>query len=398
MIWEPILSEKNSVAAKSILKDIIDIGKLSRDFSKVSLHDNNIAIDILLSYASKYYSSKELKECAILNIEKQFESAEFKGNYGLITGYTGLFWVVYHLNNIGIFKSDKQSSSLFNNRISTILHVEEALNYDYFNGYLGLAIALFENHKIDNTNSFNEIINKISSIAIYEKKFIKWEDHMSKPSFNLTENDSCINLGFAHGMSGIIVILSKIYLRTQNKDCLKLITNSVNWLLSQEKENTFPELTINNNPHVALSKTRLGWCYGDLSVGYAIYLTGLLINNQKYIDHGIRIALNTTIKIGTLGNLVDHTLCHGNIGIAHMYNRLYQYTKIVKFKEQAIYWYQLTFEQTSLSINNIKISTWYDTKSEAQGSFLTGLTGIGLSILSATSNIEPAWDRCLLLS
>ncbi len=78
---------------------------------------------------------------------------------------------------------------------------------------------------------------------------------------------------------------------------------------------------------------------------------------------------------------------------------MYQFTSLVLFAETANYWLMVTFEMAKFEdgLAGFKtykghLNTW-----ENNYGFLEGITGIGLGLISATSDKYDSWDSLLLL-
>jgi hypothetical protein len=89
--------------------------------------------------------------------------------------------------------------------------------------------------------------------------------------------------------------------------------------------------------------------------------------------------------------------------VAHIYNRLYQGTGDAKLREAARYWFVRTLDMRD-QVSGVAgyllrgINDQGETGWVRDGSFLTGVSGIGLALLAAITEQEPEWDRLLLLS
>ncbi|HEX7277236.1 MAG TPA: lanthionine synthetase LanC family protein, partial [Acidimicrobiales bacterium] len=79
--------------------------------------------------------------------------------------------------------------------------------------------------------------------------------------------------------------------------------------------------------------------------------------------------------------VVDAGLCHGAAGLLHVSNRLYQATGDERQAAAARRWLEPAL-----------------TLPVAGAGFLEGRAGVGLALLAATTDVEPEWDRILLLS
>jgi hypothetical protein len=102
-------------------------------------------------------------------------------------------------------------------------------------------------------------------------------------------------------------------------------------------------------------------------------------------------------------SILDGGLCHGAAALMQIYSRLWQATGEELFAEAARRWFEelLIMRQPGLGVAGFRTAVprgeqigWRDDDT----SFLTGAAGIALALLAATSDLEPAWDRALLLS
>jgi lantibiotic modifying enzyme len=97
---------------------------------------------------------------------------------------------------------------------------------------------------------------------------------------------------------------------------------------------------------------------------------------------------------------VDQGLCHGAGGIAHIFGRLYQYTGDTIFKDAAVVWFRrvmLRWQPGRTDGFAGFLSTHFNQPMGSVG-LLRGTAGVALSLLGGVSDLEPAWDRVLLIS
>ena len=141
------------------------------------------------------------------------------------------------------------------------------------------------------------------------------------------------------------------------------------------------------------------------------YQTTLLNNDilqgKKVLEVGsgsgrfTQILLETGRRRNTNRDIVQEAgICHGLLGIAHIYQRMYNYTKINEFYEIAQYWYEQTLSFIDQTGGMEDYKTW-DILSEqfvSNPTLIDGKAGIGLCLISSISEIEPKWDRFMLLS
>jgi lantibiotic modifying enzyme len=330
-----------------------------------------------------------------------FTNLDIGKNSGLISGYTGLFWVINLLKKGSYLDLEEEELEVLQRLTYTNIEKSNVKGYDFFSGYLGQYLFLTEYPSYQKKASIL-VINKLNAAAIKDDSFYRWLDYDAIRSFNLNTESTCYNIGLAHGIPSIIVMLSIAYKYTGSTLALNMLDKAIDWLCSINNKDSlfqYPELLVDNVPHKEISKSRLGWCYGDLSVGYSLYLVSRNLKSKKYRNLSLSIIETTLKRDRANGNLTDHTLCHGTTGIAHMYSRLYNFENNPSYLDASLYWYNETIRDfNDFDINSIKTSTWYEEDYKNRSGLFTGITGIALSLISAIHPIEPNWDRCFLLS
>ncbi len=186
-----------------------------------------------------------------------------------------------------------------------------------------------------------------------------------------------------------------------------MLENSIPYLLENEFE---PEnacrypLSIDlSNPGQMNKFSRLGWCYGDLSLAFMLIHSGRALNNATWTDKGIAIALQTTKRDFENSGCDDAPFCHGTTGLIHQYHRLFKATGNTAFKQAADKWYEETikhFYKPTSSSSGYFFYT-YDLETDQQiavvnDGLLEGNAGIALIYLSYIYQITPEWDIIFL--
>jgi lantibiotic modifying enzyme len=149
-------------------------------------------------------------------------------------------------------------------------------------------------------------------------------------------------------------------------------------------------------------KGRLAWCYGDLGVAVTLWRAGITLNREDIKIFADKVLIDTTQRKNLNQNfIVDAGLCHGTAGIAHIYNRMYNYTKVERYKETSLYWIKQTLKMAKHHDGLAGFKVWRPIDLggiQNDPGLLEGVAGIGLALISAVYRIEPKWDECLLLS
>jgi hypothetical protein len=99
----------------------------------------------------------------------------------------------------------------------------------------------------------------------------------------------------------------------------------------------------------------------------------------------------------------DAGLCHGSAGVAHIFHRLLHATGEDLFENASRRWYRLTLNRRRPARPVAGFPAWSTDDAgriawRPDPGVLEGAAGVALTLLSATTPLEPAWDRALLLS
>jgi hypothetical protein len=97
----------------------------------------------------------------------------------------------------------------------------------------------------------------------------------------------------------------------------------------------------------------------------------------------------------------DACICHGSAGLAHLYHRLYRATGEEELAAAARYWLADTLrrcESAAAADDEAWVLGEEDGPHWTGADIVDGAAGVGLVLLAAGSDVEPAWDRMFLLS
>jgi hypothetical protein len=182
------------------------------------------------------------------------------------------------------------------------------------------------------------------------------------------------------------------------------VTGAVEWLLAQrlshDSISTFPQVVADG---VAHGPSQLAWCYGDLGICASLAVTATLVGDASLGETAHQLAVKTAGRERETSGVRDVGLCHGAVGVAHIYNRLYQASRDETLRAAALRWFEAAFEYrvaggvggvASLDVDPSGVGEC----ETPDPTFLTGAAGVALALLAATSVEQPNWDRILLLS
>jgi len=117
---------------------------------------------------------------------------------------------------------------------------------------------------------------------------------------------------------------------------------------------------------------------------------------------GVELALGVAARSLEEGRIYDCCLCHGAAGVAHIFHRMYRLTGDGRLRDAAVEWFRRALDLRDPD-HGIAGFPAVDTAPGGREylrdpSLLGGASGVGLALLAAISDLEPAWDRRLLLS
>lgn len=312
--------------------------------NKISTGDNDEYIEYLLKKQISYLISKN-------------EIPNFNFSYGI----TGMGWLIHFLKKEN--KIDIDSTELlleideiaFNYSIR-LLNIN---NHDFLHGAVGNAVYLIERIN-DNklvVKYLEDIISKLYTVSKRDERGVYWLDNYSK------NDELSINLSLSHGLASKIVFLSKIVELGINKSrASELLIGSIQFMLNAKNV----EKSISIFPSsIGYQNSSLGWCYGDLSISIALWQAGEVLHDDVIKREAIHICLHTTERKTYDETLVkDASFCHGTAGIAHIYNRMFYYTKRMEFKEASDYWIDETLKMATFKDGLVGYKTWNTNKYE----------------------------------
>ncbi len=337
--------------------------------------------------------------------------SDAKSIFTFCNGFAGFGWFLQHLvtenllNKLDVEELLMQIDELAYNATQDYFNKN---NHDFLHGSVGIAFYLIDRAQED-TNAKKyllEILHYLNRIKKETEKGIYWEDEENE----INKNRPLINFSLSHGLASKIVLFSKLIKNDiETKLSVELLNKSIHFLLSNRNESTcissFPvgvNKISNDNYFNSNNNSRLSWCYGDLGLSIALWQAGEALNDETIKQEAINICIHTT-KLRTYEDtrIVDAGICHGSAGVAHIYNRMFRYTGKQEFKIACDYWIEETLKMATFKDGLAGYKSYKGVNEEWINSYslLEGVSGIGLVLQNHLHpEIEPTWDRCLLLS
>jgi lantibiotic biosynthesis protein len=406
MNWEPLVKDED--ARNNILNKIREINTtITKNLFRVKQEGvvNGLSgLAIFYAYTGTLFDKEKsaisFERCIIKTLEK-INRGNTEPTFSV--GMPGVMWTIEHLKSHGFVELEDNSDDFFNWLSVVIEHTSVARNFDYLHGALGLIKTSLKYIDQLDKNYYTTFINNLEENVVLDNESYYWKSILYG-----TRGESFVsNLGLAHGLPGTLIVLSELYQQTTNERLLGIISKGIDYLLStkyKESNNSlYPSFIYENDTAIFPGESeggRLAWCYGDLCIAVSLLRVGYILKRNDLIDEAIVIAKYSSSRRDLNDvKIYDAGFCHGSIGLAHIYNRLYQYTKMEELKEAALFWTDIALKQGSYQDGYAGFKTFVPEKGHHLSlNLLEGIAGVGLVLTSLISDIEPKWDEFFLLS
>jgi lantibiotic biosynthesis protein len=130
---------------------------------------------------------------------------------------------------------------------------------------------------------------------------------------------------------------------------------------------------------------------------------GKALQQIQWKNKGFEVAIKTTHRTFENSGCMDAPFCHGTVGLAHQYHRLYRLSGNDIFKYACESWLNITQEQfykPGEGAGGYYFRSYNEEKNifdlKPHYGLLDGSAGIALVYLSWLYNIQPDWDIIFL--
>jgi lantibiotic modifying enzyme len=385
-----------------------EIAEKWEEFDEIGLLEGKSGMVLLFAYLSKLFPGKGYEATTLYYLNDLRESlAVDELGYDLSGGVAGIGFVFQHLKNLEVLDSwvDLDLSELDEFIGLGADRDFKTGNWDPLLGLTGLGIYFLERNKETGEKKWLEkIVDYLADMRVTASGRAIW----ITPGYKKYDKDT-YNFGLAHGMPGVLSFLAQVHARGIKQQEIEIMIHScLLFLLDHEYPDdpvySFPPASnVVQEGKPSKPYSRLGWCYGDLSMANALIHCGKALQHDDWWDKGIEVALKTTRRTLEASGCIDAPFCHGTVGVAHQYHRLYLLTRNNVFKEGRNNWIDLTqkhFYKQGEGAGGYYYRSYNEKTDQPefipQYGLLQGSAGIALVYLSILYDIDPDCDIIFL--
>jgi lantibiotic modifying enzyme len=416
-VWSPILEGEQAAwatAAVTAVADAIGESRFPPRNAAPDLGTGESGIALFFEYLDRARPGAGYGEIVQTRLERAIDGLALNRQIpSLYSGFTGVAWTIEHVGGGADGEGDEEEDPNAEIDAALLEHLRQtpwAFDYDLTNGLVGYGVYALERLPRPSAVACLElVVERLAEIADPRSGGIGWLTPLrlipvpNRPYYP----QGYENLGVAHGSPGVIAVLARICAAGVAVERARpLLASAVSWLLAQKlpanERSVFPYSV---GPEVRIRPARTAWCYGDPGIALALLAAGRAAGEPEWEREALELARAVARRPAASCGVEDAGLCHGGLGLAHLLNRLYQATGDAEILEAARVWFGRAREhwQPGRGIGGFLALTppgddFDRLEWTADPSFLVGASGMALTLLAATSGIEPAWDRLLLIS
>lgn len=321
-------------------------------------------------------------------------------------GIAGCLWFLSHLDRQSyIDKDELVDDEVHDSFLRQAMQLLAQGNYDPMHGAIGYALFALESGKLEHTQLLHTLIERLGDMAIIDETGARWRSIPASPSDK--PEDFTINMGMAHGQSGIVAFLLKCRQRgIQTATLDTLLHQSTQFIMHVHADFSRPDMPVKIPAAIINGKYNVGrklaWCYGDLSSAYTAYRAASFLKRADWKKRALVILKGCASDDYVESYpMKDAGFCHGTAGTSYLFGKLFKETGSSEFKRASDKWLAATLDFGGRGGRSAGFRYFNGKKMESNFGLLEGISGIGLVLLAHLREFAPEstrWDGCFYLS
>jgi lantibiotic modifying enzyme len=396
--WSPVLSGDDAKRASETVAELAVA--LSREqTSDPALASGAAGIAVFLDYAARVGIWQEGSAAATALLREAVAGANEHGlGPDLYGGILGTAWAVVHTQPPGT--ANVVAAAVDSGLASFLERLPDRTHFDLISGLVGHGVYALERlPEPGATELVERIVERLAGQARPVNGGIAWASDSAAQG---NPAGARLDLGLAHGTPGVIALLASCHTAgIARRRVEELVPPAVAWLLSQRLDDGALPYWV--EPGTRSERARTAWCYGDPGVALAVLRAARALGRDDWERAALEQAEAAAVRPADRTGVQDCGLCHGALGLAHLFGRLFAATDDVGFAVAARDWiaWGLDRRVPDQPLGGFLAVEWDEAgrriEREDPG-LLTGAAGVGLALAAAASSVEPAWDRVMLVS
>jgi hypothetical protein len=308
-------------------------------------------------------------EAFLARLERGFEAPYLAG------GLASAGWIVAHIS-----EDSDELAAVFDVPLGELVAAEVWTDsYDLLRGLVGYGVYFLERGEAGRAG-VEHVVRHLAALAQHEAGGISW--HTGPALLPVHQRADAPagydNCGVAHGIPGAIAFLARAAEAGHDR-ARELAVGAIAWLsardLGPSPDGRFPAWIVGGT---APTRTRLAWCYGDLGIAVALWAAARRLGEP--VERWHELAREAATRAVERTGVSNRGMCHGALGLAHLFNRCYQASGDLLLRAAARDW----------------LSRGLAMSGDDGEDVIEGAAGAGLALLAALADEEPGWDRLFL--
>jgi hypothetical protein len=394
--WQPLVTDSERTKAIDVIREIVAaIPEPPAGPATMSLHLDRAVFRAYLAQDDTIEDPDDIVGSSLVTGVTAFLGAGSAP--ALFSGACGVGWSIQHL--AGGETADRVCTAVDSAVVNCLADWNS--EYDLISGLVGIGIYALERGEAGHVLA-GRVLDQLERTAQPRGGGVAWftrPDQLPEWQREVCP-DGYWNLGVAHGIPGVVGLLAR-YVRHDvfASRARPLLEQATSYLLAAEPRGPGPRFPGWHPASTPRSGRRVSWCYGDLGVACTVLAAAQACGRADWREEAIELAKNCAGADDD--QILDTGLCHGTAGAMHLFARLAYATGDAGFADEARRWLARTFAMRRHGEDYagfpMRVPDAAGDRFEADATLLNGAPGVALALHAMISNVEPTWDRVLLV-